>query len=299
MIAMFHDANDQMLSACSDKSDTAPPVPNGKQLGLFLRTRRQSLTPERQGLSRHGRIRTPGLRREEVAQLAGIGVDWYTKLEQGRSAGVSATTLQAIASALQCTPAETRHLFILAGLRPQGDTLEEQACEQVSDIVQQLLDQLAPLPAVVQNAQFDILGFNHAYCQLMGVDIGALPHAQANCIYLALTNPHWRAALPDYEDLLARMVAMFRAALTGHAHDPVWQQKLQLYQDVSPEFRRLWEQYQVQDVENHVKRFKHPQHGVLRLQQVNWWSAARNGNRLLVYVPVDEASKAALRSGES
>ncbi|SUX86809.1 Uncharacterised protein [Citrobacter koseri] len=94
------------------------PADNRKQLGAFLRARRESLDPQRMGLPRVGRRRTPGLRREEVAMLAEVGVTWYTWLEQGREVNPSESVLVGVANALQCSPLETRHLFVLAGLTP-------------------------------------------------------------------------------------------------------------------------------------------------------------------------------------
>jgi transcriptional regulator with XRE-family HTH domain len=228
-----------------------------------------------------------------VAQLAEIGVDWYTKLEQGRPAGVSAKTLTAVATALQCSPDEIRYLFDLAGLKQRSSEYYP-ICERLSSATQMMLDQLDPLPALIQNTQFDVIGFNQAYSRLMGVDLTSIPEEERNCIHLALTNPNWKAALLDYDDLLLRLVSMFRAAMANHLEDRAWQEKLQRYLDVSPDFRRIWERHQVQEVENHVKRFNHPILGELRLRQTNWWSAPTNGLRLLVYVPVDEPTRSAL-----
>lgn len=98
------------------------PADNRKQLGAFLRARRESLDPQRMGLPRVGRRRTPGLRREEVAMLAEVGVTWYTWLEQGREVNPSESVLVGVANALQCSPLETRHLFVLAGLTPPEST---------------------------------------------------------------------------------------------------------------------------------------------------------------------------------
>ncbi len=104
------------------------PDDSRKQLGAFLRARRESLDPQRLGLPRVGRRRTPGLRREEVAMLADVGVTWYTWLEQGREVNPSAAVLSGVASALQCSPLETRHLFVLAGLTPPENT-QATVCE--------------------------------------------------------------------------------------------------------------------------------------------------------------------------
>ena len=265
-----------------------------RELGTFLRSRRESLDPVRLGLPRVGRRRTPGLRREEVAQLAEVGVTWYTWLEQGRPIQASARSLGAIAVALQCSAAETRHLFALAGL---GEPVAPHApsCERLSTASRILLDQLDPLPALIQNARFDILGYNPAYSRLIGVDLTQIPHEDRNCIYLALTHPVWRSRLADWNDILPRMVASFRAAMAGHLEDPQWGAQLQRFLSISADFRDTWQRNEVRSIENQSKRFRHPLVGVLELQQVNWWSAPRNGDRLLVYAPVDADSERALK----
>ncbi|MEE6802769.1 helix-turn-helix transcriptional regulator, partial [Escherichia coli O8:H10] len=112
-----------------------------KQLGAFLRARRESLDPQRLGLPRSGRRRTPGLRREEVAMLADVGVTWYTWLEQGREVNPSAVVMQAVADALQCSPLETRHLFVLAG-RPPVESANLTPCEGISPGARRMLDSL-------------------------------------------------------------------------------------------------------------------------------------------------------------
>lgn len=265
-----------------------------RELGAFLRARRESLDPTRLGLPRLGRRRTPGLRREEVAQLAEIGVTWYTWLEQGRPVRTSSKVLNAIATALQCSEAETRHLFSLAGKVGQASVLTP-SCEHVSHASQAILDQLNPLPAVVQNARFDIIGFNQAYSRLMCVELAQIDPLDRNCIYLAFTSQSWRDCLVDWDETMPRMVALFRAAMADHMHDAVWERQLQRFFDASEQFRKIWQRYEVRGIENQVKRFRHPRAGLMTLQQTNWWSAPKNGDRLLVYVPADEQSKAALQ----
>lgn len=265
------------------------------ELGAFLRARRESLDPARLGLSRIGRRRTPGLRREEVAAMADIGITWYTKLEQGRPIRVSPKVLNAVAAALQCSASETDHLFTLAGLQRPSALAGTAACETVSITVQRLLDQLDPIPALVQNARFDIVAHNEAYCRLLGVDIPRLPPEDRNCIYLALTHPGWRSAVIDWEGMICHMVALYRAAMAEHVQDPLWEAQLARYMAASDRFRGLWQRYQVRGIQNHVKGFTHPATGPFNLTQTNFWTAPRNGARLLVYVPADEQAEAALR----
>ena len=264
-----------------------------KQLGAFLRARRESLDPQRLGLPRSGRRRTPGLRREEVAMLADVGVTWYTWLEQGREVNPSVAVMQAGAEALSCSELETRHLFVLAGLAPL-ESINVPQCDSISPGARRMLDSLLPNPASVQRPNFDIVAWNDAFCRLMGVDFSTLPEDDRNCIYLYLTHPGWRSRLAN-RDALATFVSYFRAAMAEHRGEPAWENKLARFFAASAEFEAMWHQrYEVRGVENQIKNFNHPEFGEFQLQQMYWYSAPRNGSRLLVYLPVDEAGEAVL-----
>ena len=267
-------------------------APRAKELGAFLRTRREHLDPTRLGLPQVGRRRTPGLRREEVAQLADVSTTWYTWLEQGRSVQASVRALEAIAVALQCSSAERRHLFELAG--QAEPTRPKHPCERLSAAHQQMLDQLDPIPAVVQNARFDVMGFNRAFCALFGVDLNTVPPEDRNVIYLALSNRHWRERIADWDTVLPHMVGLFRASMTPFMDDPQWQHLLDKFRAASPEFARLWDRYELACANNQLKRFHHPATGPFEMQQINWWSAPRDGDRLVAYLPVDARGQQAL-----
>ena len=264
-----------------------------KQLGAFLRARRESLDPQRLGLPRSGRRRTPGLRREEVAMLADVGVTWYTWLEQGREVNPSVAVMQAVAEALQCSELETRHLFVLAGLTPL-ESLNVPQCEGISPGTRRMLDSLLPQPASIQKPNFDIVAWNDAFCRLMGVDFSLIPEDERNCIYLDLTHPGWRSRLAN-PDGMGNFVSYFRAAMAEHRGEPAWENKLARFFAASAEFETLWHQrYEVRGVENQIKTFRHPEFGEFQLQQMYWYSAPRNGSRLLVYLPVDEVGEGVL-----
>jgi len=267
---------------------------HARDLGAFLRARRESMDPERLGLPRFSRRRTPGLRREEVAQLANVSVTWYTWLEQGRTVQASSKALAAIASALECNPAETRHIFALARQSPPADTNAALACP-FGQATQTILDHLDPLPGLFVNTRFDILGYNAAYCRLINVDLQQVAPDERNCIYLAFANARCRASLADWDLVMPRMVGLFRAAMAEHLNDPSWQWQLERYFSQFPEFHDIWQKQEVRGIENHIKRFQHPGIGILSLKQTNWWTAADNGDRLSVYVPLDAHSEHGLR----
>lgn len=261
-----------------------------KELGSFLRARREALDNKQLGLPSVGRRRTPGLRREEVAQLAGVSVTWYTWLEQGRDVKPSSAALQAISQALQCSATEHNYLCSLAGVAPHSQP--ETLCESISNTDQQLLAQLEPLPAIIQNTRFDILGFNRAFCALVGVDLNEEAQEHRNCIYLALTNAAWRACLmPDWQDALPSMVAMFRSGYATHNGEPAWEERLQSLKGASPEFEHAWQRHEIGSIENRHKRFFHPQQGEMLFEQRNWWSQQQGGNRLMIYQPADAAAR--------
>ncbi|HHH3172109.1 TPA: helix-turn-helix transcriptional regulator, partial [Klebsiella pneumoniae] len=182
------------------ESTIAVPDDRRKQLGAFLRARRESLDPQRLGLPRVGRRRTPGLRREEVAMLADVGVTWYTWLEQGREVNPSEAVLVGVANALQCSPLETRHLFVLAGLTPPEAT-QVTVCEGISPGTRRMLDSLMPQPASIQKPNFDIVAWNDSFCRLMGIDFATLPEEDRNCIYLYLTHETWRSRIENRDVL--------------------------------------------------------------------------------------------------
>ena len=205
----------------------------------------------------------------------------------------SEAVLVSVANALQCSPLETRHLFVLAGLTPP-EAAQVTVCEGISPGTRRMLDSLMPQPASIQKPSFDIVAWNDSFCRLMGIDFATIPEEDRNCIYLYLTNETWRSRIEN-RDVLATFVSYFRAAMAEHRGDPLWENKLARFFAASAEFESLWHQrYEVRGVENQVKNFNHPQLGRFSLQQMYWYSAPRNGSRLLVYLPMDETGERAL-----
>ena len=257
------------------------------ELSAFLRSRRERISPSQAGVPLGGRRRTPGLRREEVAQLAGLGVTWYTWLEQGRDIKVSDQVLESIARTLLLDPDERAHLFTLAGSTeqaPRGD------CSPVTPAVLSLLDQLMPFPACVQTGKYDLLAYNTAYARLID-DLDALPVEDRNCMWLLFTNPSWRKACPDWDIVAARMVAQFRALMAEHVAEPAWKAHLRRLRRASPEFAALWDRHEVAGVQNKGKRFRNPLVGMLRFDVTNTWLQPRHGMRLLMYTPADNETR--------
>src|ERR1700733_9963246 len=189
-----------------------PAASRRRELGEFLRSRRERIAPEDVGLPPASRRRTPGLRREEVATLAGVGVTWYTWLEQGRDINASPQVLGSVARTLLLDPHEREHLFRLADT-PDGAGQSE--CKALPPTAQTLLDQLQPFPACIRNARYDILAWNSAYEFLMG-DLSEVPFEERNSLWRVFTSDRCRACILDWEEGTRRMVAEYRAAMAEH-----------------------------------------------------------------------------------
>ncbi|UQN29637.1 helix-turn-helix transcriptional regulator [Brachybacterium kimchii] len=212
------------------------------ELAGFLRSRRERLTPDRVGLPPGGRRRTPGLRREEVAMLSGIGVTWYTWLEQGRDITPSVQVLDALARALLLDPDERAHLHLLAtGSRPD-DAGDPAGCSIVTADHVELLSRFEGVPACIQTAKFDILAANATYRFLI-TDIDEGPLEDRSCMVRAFLDPVWRSAYDDWEATTARMVARLRAAMPSHLDDPSWTGLVERMRTSSERFDELWQRH--------------------------------------------------------
>lgn len=260
-----------------------------RALAGFLRSRRERISPEQVGLPEGGRRRTPGLRREEVAQLAAVGVTWYTWLEQGRDINASDQVLNAIAATLRLDPYERSHLFRLAGA---PEPVVEKESKAVPPRVHAILGQLEPFPAAVYNARMDILAFNRAHNWLF--DTEDVPFEERNAMLQCFTNPDWQRRLPDWGDGMPRTVAQFRASMAEHVGDPTWKALVKRLRAESAEFEALWNQHDVQPMRSVGKRIQHPQAGLLRFDTTHLWFGPRSEIRLTTFVPVDADTAARL-----
>ncbi len=259
------------------------------ELAAFLRSRRERITPEQVGLPRGTRRRTPGLRREEVAHLSSVGVTWYTWLEQARDIQVSPQVLDALARALLLDSTERAHLFALAG---SADPAPGGPCPTVTPELRELLTQLEPLPACVQNSRYDILAYNRTYGRLLR-DMDALDREDRNCVLLTFTDPAWRASVVNLDETMHTMAAKLRASMAEHLAEPAWKALLARLQAI-PEFAEIWERHEVLGQGLRTKRFRNPDVGELRLTVTNLWLGPSAGPRLMTFAPADEESRAGL-----
>jgi transcriptional regulator with XRE-family HTH domain len=264
------------------------PSERRRELAGFLRSRRERIQPEEVGFAPGGRRRTPGLRREEVAQLAGVGVTWYTWLEQGRDINVSTQVVEAISRTLRLDRLERNHLYTLAGL-PIGPVSGD--CVGLPPSVQKMLDKASPYPALVVNARYDVMAFNDAYCKVM-LDLSQIPVEEHNLLWLTFVSKQWQCSFTDSESIKLHMVAGYRAATADHLGEPSWQELTQQLQAESPEFADLWNRYDVAAPSNKVKLVDHPRVGLLQVEPVNMWLTRLGQARATVYTPVDDETEA-------
>ncbi|MFF9403998.1 helix-turn-helix transcriptional regulator [Streptomyces anandii] len=257
------------------------------ELAAFLRHRREHIAPERVGLPRGRRRRTPGLRREEVAQLSSVGVTWYTWLEQARDIQVSVQVLDALARTLLLDPGERAHLFQLAGATDPAPT---SVCPSVTPALRAVLEQLEPYPACLQNSRYDILAYNRTY-GLLFCDLDAVPVEDRNLMILAYTNEEWRSSIVHLEDALRHMAARFRSAMAGHLAEPAWKTLLKRLRDQSPDFREAWDRHEVMAPAGKRKEFRNPHVGRLTVDHTDLWLSPEPGPRMVTYAPADEESR--------
>lgn len=257
------------------------------ELAAFLRHRREHVTPEQVGLPRGPRRRTPGLRREEVAQLAAVGVTWYTWLEQARDIHVSVQVLDALARTLMLDQSERVHLFQLAGA---VDPAPPMTCPTVSAAVQTVLEQLEPMPACVQNSRYDILAYNRTYALLL-CDLDAVPPEDRNCMVLAYTHEEWRSSIVHLDETTRLMAAKFRASMAGHLASPAWKTLLKRLRAESPDFCEAWDRHEVVGAGVKRKEFRNAYVGRITVDHTDLWLGPDVGPRMVTYVPVDAESR--------
>ncbi|WP_432080699.1 helix-turn-helix domain-containing protein [Streptomyces sp. WAC 04229] len=257
------------------------------ELAAFLRSRRERIAPEQVGLPRGRRRRTPGLRREEVAQLSAVGVTWYTWLEQARDIQVSVQVLDALARALLLDPSERAHLFQLAGA---VDPTPATVCSAVTPALRALLAQFEPYPACVQNSRYDILAHNRTYGLLL-CDLDAVPPEDRNCMILSFTHEPWRSSIVHLGETQRLMAARFRASMAGHLGEPGWKMLLKRLRTQSPDFGEVWERHEVLAHRGKRKEFLNRYVGRLRLDHTDLWLGPESGPRMVTYAPADEDSR--------
>ncbi len=265
-------------------------------LGSFLRERRIRMDPASFGLA-GGRRRTPGLRREEVAQRALISTTWYTWLEQGRGGAPSSEVLQRLAEALMLTEPEREHLFILALGHPPEPRYRKP--DGVSPRLQRVLDAMPFSPAMIRTATWDVVAWNRA-AALVLTDYGTLPEGRRNLIRLIFSEARIQAAQEDWLSIARYVVGAFRAdaARAGADIDDLVDE----LRRSSPHFDSLWRDHDVIGHGDGIKRLRHPLLGEIDLEFSTFAVEGRPDLCMMVYAAGSEASAASIRdlvSGQS
>ncbi|MFD7094269.1 helix-turn-helix transcriptional regulator [Streptomyces xanthophaeus] len=233
-------------------------------LGDFLRSRRARIRPEDVGMRSYGgRRRVPGLRREELAQLAGVSVDYYTRFEQGRAENVSDSVLGAVAAALRLDPAETAHLTRLVrtagrgGGEPAGAEAGAERAQEVRPGLRRLLESMPQTPAFVIGRRTDILAWNPLFATLV-TDFGALPPERRNKAWLVFLDPQVRGRFVNWERKAQDLVAYLRFDRGRHPHDSRFAALVEELSERSPEFAGLWAAQEVAEKSHGGYHLRHP-----------------------------------------
>jgi transcriptional regulator with XRE-family HTH domain len=261
-------------------------------LGLYLRDRRMRLDPASLGFPA-SRRRTPGLRREEVAQRANISATWYTWLEQGRGGAPSADVLNRIARALMLTDVEREHIFLL-GLGRQPE-VRYQASEGVTPRLQRVLDAFDTSPALVKTLTWDVVAWNRAAAMVL-TDYGALPPERRNILRNMFGNAQIRAAQYDWESVARFVVAAFRADVVRAGATAQASALVEDLCETSADFARLWADNDVRHYGDGVKNLRHPVLGPVSFEYSAFAVDGRPDLGLLVYNPATPDDAARIRT---
>ncbi|WP_328639067.1 helix-turn-helix transcriptional regulator [Streptomyces canus] len=252
-------------------------------LGDFLRSRRARIQPEEVGLLSYGRRRVPGLRREEVAQLAGVSVDYYIRLEQGRGPSVSDAVLDSISRVLRLD--ETEHAYLHAVARPpkKRTNRRREAAPRVRPGIQLLLDSMERTPAFILGPRMDVLAWNALADAVSGYS--RMAPARRNVVRQLFLEPQGRDLYPDFAAVAAQTVAHLRLNAGAHPDDPGLRDLVGELSLKSEDFRRLWADHQVKACMYGVKRVRHPVAGLLTLPYESLVLPESPDQTLVAYTP--------------
>jgi transcriptional regulator with XRE-family HTH domain len=258
-----------------------------RELGDFVRAQRGKLTPAAAGLTGTARRRTPGLRREEVAQLCGLSATWYTWIEQGRDVSVSSAALVRLATALRLSRAERSYLFELAGRRDPEPSVDD--ADEIGSAVRVCVDAI-DAPAYVLDRNWNARVWNAKAERLF---VGWLDATDdRNLLRFIFLEPRARSLIDGWHERARRVVAEFRAQAGSHLNDPAMRDMIEVLREASPDFASLWRQRDVLAREGGERTFHHPRDGFLRFEQVTFSLVSHAEMKLTILVPAPgEAGK--------
>lgn len=253
-----------------------------EELADFLKTRRARILPSQVGLPSGTRRRTPGLRREEVAQLAGIGLTWYTWLEQGRPIRVSEQVIESLARVLLLDRQERGHLYMLANQPIPADMPEYGGT--VSPILQHVLDSLTLCPSFIADQRWNVVAWNRAACAVLG-DFNSMNARQRNVVWAMFTDDYFKRLYADWEKNAKSLLGRFRSTCGKYIEDPWLSCFIEELKSESPEFRQWWPLHEIQDDSSVYKEMNHPVAGSLNFESSSFDVPDHSGLKLFVHVP--------------
>ncbi|SDW61841.1 helix-turn-helix transcriptional regulator [Paenibacillus sp. CF384] len=257
-------------------------------LSTFLKSKRTALTPEAVGLPAGGRRRTPGLRREEVAQLAGVSHTWYTWLEQGRDIKVSMSVLDAISTALRLTSDERKYLYALALESGTGLSSVLEETVQISPSLRRILQELRSCPTIISDRHCQIVGWNEAASHVF-MNFEQLPPSERNMIALLFERQEFRRLAGNWEHFVSGFLAIFRAYYGQYVDDEWYEHFLSRMKQTQSDFAALWEQSQVSAAPEVLIEFRHAKAGKMLFQLTSLQVHGETDLRCSIYTPAPDS----------
>lgn len=258
-----------------------------ESLSTFLKTKRSQITPESIGLPAGTRRRTPGLRREEVAQLAGVSTTWYTWLEQGRNIKVSSSVLDCIAIALQLNSDERDYLYNLA-LESKLEMIDQKKEQTtLSPSLKRILNELTYCPTIITDRHCHIVGWNSAAAHVF-LDFDLIPNDERNLIRLVFTRKEFKALAVNWEHFAKGFLAIFRTYYGHYLGDEWYNQFISEMSSSYPEFQNLWQESQVSKAPEMIIEFRHAKAGKMLFNLTSLQVQGEMDLRCSIYTPVEE-----------
>lgn len=261
-----------------------------KEMSDFLKTRRARISPSQAGLSTTTRRRTPGLRREEVAQLAGIGLTWYTWLEQGRPIQVSAQVIESLSRVLLLNRQERLHLYLLANQPIPADI--PVYLGTVSPALQNVLDSLILCPSLVTDQRWNVIAWNKAACSIFG-DFTRMNARERNIVWAMFTDNKYKQLLVNWDQYAKRLLGRFRATCGQYIEDSWLVQFIYDLKVHSSEFNLWWPLHDIESSSEKYKQFNHPIAGILDFEVSSFDVSDPSGLKLIVHTPLSETDTSA------
>jgi len=261
-----------------------------KELADFLKTRRAKILPLQVGLSAGTRRRTPGLRREEVAQLAGVGLTWYTWLEQGRPIQVSTPVIESLSKVLMLDKQERIHLYLLANQPLPTDIPGNQGT--VSPILQHVLDSLLCCPSLVTDQRWNVIAWNEAACLIFG-DFSKMNVRERNIVCAMFTDNKYKQLFVDWNLHAKGLLGRFRSTCGQYIEDSWLSQLIDDLKMQSTEFNLWWPLHEIESNSEKYKQLNHPIAGILDFEVSNFDVSDNSGLKLIVHTPISETDTAA------